>query len=95
MKASDKLPQQLVHVRCRRCRKNAGVWNGKADGTGRWQNNHRNRCRCDPPPSLPEGAELERLVAEAWLLIDPTGAKKWTFVAAKKYGGRAPKSVSK
>ena len=90
MSVLENLPYRLVHVRCRRCHKNAGVWNGRKDGTGFWQNDHVRRCRCDPPPPLPEGGELEQLVAEAWLLIDPTGAKNWTVAANAKYNGRAP-----
>ena len=95
MSLLDDLAQQLVHVRCRRCHKNAGVWKGKTDGTGSWQNDHVKRCRCDPPPPMPEGAELDRLVARAWLLIDPTGAKRWTLAANEKYNGRAPLTVSR
>ena len=90
MSVVDDLPKQLVHGRCRRCHKNAGVWNGKKDGTGSWQNDHAKRCRCEPPQTRPEGAELDALVAEAWLLIDPTGAKNWTIAANAKYNGRAP-----
>lgn len=95
MNVLENMPHQLVHVRCRRCRKNAGVWNGRKDGTGSWQNEHVRRCRCDPPPSRPEGAELDELVAQAWLLIDPTGAKKWTIAANEKYNGRAPVTLSR
>ena len=95
MNVAENMPHQLVHVRCRRCKKNAGVWNGRKDGTGFWQNNHAKRCRCDPPPALPEGVELDGLVAEAWLSIDPTGNRAWSIVANDRYNGRAPKSVFK
>lgn len=95
MNVFDFLAHQLVHVRCLRCRKNAGVWKETLSGNGFWENHHANRCRCDPPPSLPEGEELDRLVEQAWLRIDPTGAKQWTIAASKKYNGRAPVTTSR
>lgn len=68
----------LVITRCRRCKRNAGLWEDCQDGTeGAWANHHDNRCRCVPPPSRPQGAELDELVAKAWLKINPTGTKPY------------------
>jgi hypothetical protein len=61
----DDWPEPLVLVRCQRCRGTAGLWRADAQGEGEWQNDHRNRCRCDPPPELPKGRELDELVAKA------------------------------
>jgi hypothetical protein len=55
----------LLRVCCRRCSKTVATWIADADGRGDWHNEHRKRCRCDPPPPLPEGQELEKLVARA------------------------------
>ena len=44
---------------------------------GSWSHKERNRrCHCDPPPTLPAGAELDGLVAQAWRKM--------------RYDGRAP-----
>lgn len=56
----------LVRVWCRRCSKAAGLWVADSNGGGLWRNEHRHRCRCDPPPTLPQGKELDGLIARAW-----------------------------
>lgn len=61
----DYIPQPLVQAWCSRCRKPAGLWRADSSGAGAWQQHHRKRCRCDPPPPLPEGAALDRLVERA------------------------------
>ena len=61
----DKMPLPLVKTWCRRCHRPAGLWCADASGAGRWHNDHRNRCRCDPPPTLPSGAELDTEVKRA------------------------------
>lgn len=90
----DAIRFPLVHTRCRRCRKSAGVWEASRSGEGAWKNESVPRCRCDPPPAMPTGQKLERLVTAAWLKIDPTGARRWTVEANEKYGRRSPKSVT-
>jgi hypothetical protein len=62
----DKMPRSLVLVRCLRCRVTAGLFRADGSGTGSWRHDNNRRCRCDPPPKLPEGAELDELVAQAW-----------------------------
>jgi hypothetical protein len=59
------LPQALILVRCRRCHRSAAVWTEDAARHGEWRQDHRRRCRCDPPPVLPQGEKLEELAAEA------------------------------
>ena len=63
----DAMPLPLVLVRCKRCHKTAGLFSAAAERCRLLvaQGPHR-RCRCDPPPRLPEGAELDGLVAQAW-----------------------------
>jgi hypothetical protein len=61
----DGVPLALVLVRCRRCHRPAGLFCADASGTGAWRKDHHRRCRCDPPPQLPNGTELDRLVAQA------------------------------
>jgi hypothetical protein len=61
----DEFPFLLVQVNCRRCRKPVGQWRANARGEGSWSRHHRQRCRCEPPVSLPEGNDLEELVARA------------------------------
>jgi hypothetical protein len=61
----DKMQFPLVHVRCRRCHKSAGLFCADTSGAGAWQHSPRRRCRCDPPPQLPTGTELDGLVAQA------------------------------
>ena len=61
----DRMPVPMVQVWCRRCHGPAGLWCTDAYGVGAWRMDHRKRCRCDPPPALPEGTELRELVAEA------------------------------
>jgi len=56
----------LVRVWCRRCGRSAGLWVADHSGGGLWRNEHRHRCRCEPPPTLPEDQELDGLVARAW-----------------------------
>jgi hypothetical protein len=57
----DKMRLPLVQVWCRRCHGPAGLWCADATGAGVWQHHHRKRRRCDPPPTLPEGKELDEL----------------------------------
>jgi len=73
----------LVLLRCRRCRRTAGLWSADADGRGNWESHPapQRRCRCDPPPELPQGAELDGLVAQAR--------------RRKRYVGRAAVTVSR
>jgi hypothetical protein len=59
------LPEPMVLVRCRRCRRPVGVYYVEADGTGEWRRRDVLRCRCDPAPELPSGDELGKLVASA------------------------------
>ncbi len=73
------LPLPLVLVRCKRCRGLAGLFSADPSGAGAWSNDHRHRCRCDPPPQLPEGTELDGLVAQARREM--------------RYDGRAPVTV--
>ena len=70
-------PVPLIMTRCHRCKKNAGLWHGSLNGRGSWYEHHDNRCRCVPPPSRPQGAELDELVAEAWLKLGPIREPKW------------------
>ncbi len=77
----DAMPEPLVLVRCRRCHKPASLWSADASGEGEWQNPLYRRCRCDPPPELPKGEELDALVAKARL--------------SRRYDGRAGVSVSR
>ena len=56
--------KQLVAAVHTRCGKLAAVY---ADGDGwRWER----KCRCDPPPALPAGAELARHLAKAEAIIN-------------------------
>ncbi len=59
------IPRPLLLVRCRRCRKTAGLWNENLNGQGHWKNRNDDQCRCQPQPELPVGDERRRLVAEA------------------------------
>lgn len=61
----DKMPLPLVQVWCRRCHGPAGLWRADTYGIGFWHHDHRKHCRCDPPPTLPEGTELDTEVRRA------------------------------
>jgi hypothetical protein len=52
----------MVLVRCRRCHRPAGRYCEDARGVGEWHYRDREACSCDPPPVLPDGPELARLV---------------------------------
>jgi hypothetical protein len=69
----DEFPSALVQVNCRTCRKPVGLWRADSTGDGSWEQYRRHRCRCVPPVSLPEGDDLERLVARAWRSMRPDG----------------------
>ena len=78
----DAMPLSLVLVRCRRCRKTAGLFSAGSGETGSWSHKERYRsCHCDPPPTLPAGDELDGLVAQARRKM--------------RYDGRAPVVVSR
>jgi hypothetical protein len=77
----DAMPLELLKVWCRGCHRPAGLWCAAASGAGAWHKDHRRRCRCDPPPQLPEGAELDREVARAW--------------RSKRKGGKLPMNISR
>jgi hypothetical protein len=52
----------MVLVRCRRCHRPAGQYCQDARGQGEWRHRDQRFCSCDPPPVLPDGDELARLV---------------------------------
>jgi hypothetical protein len=75
------LPRPMVLVRCRRCRRPAATYWACPNGTeGEWKRRDIRPCSCDPPPRLPEGKELTKLVERA-RRSDPSD-------------GRAPVTVS-
>lgn len=80
MRGVDEIPIPLVLARCRRCRLPAGTFKAAKGGSGTWRHEGRRRCRCDPPPQLPMGTELDELVARAW--------------RGMRYDGRAVVTVS-
>ena len=53
----------MVLVRCLRCRRPVAQYFVEADGAGEWRRRDIRPCRCDPPPVLPSGDELGKLVA--------------------------------
>jgi hypothetical protein len=55
----------MVLVRCRRCRRPAGQYCEDAGGQGGWSYRDERSCSCEPPPVLPAGGELARLVKRA------------------------------
>jgi hypothetical protein len=62
----DRLPLPMVLVRCRRCRLPVGQYCEDSHGEGGWRRRDEERsCTCDPPPVLPEGDELARLLKRA------------------------------
>ena len=62
---ADRIPLALVQVWCCRCQRPAGLWCADAHGAGAWRHEYHKRCRCDPLPTVPEGTELDELVAQA------------------------------
>jgi hypothetical protein len=59
-------PDHLILVRCRGCRKPVARYCLSADGIGEWKRDfRRGPCVCGRAPTLPEGRELDRLIAEA------------------------------
>lgn len=64
-------PVPLIAARCRRCYRLHAKYlyqldgDSKDSGSGQWEFGSRNACDCDPPPVLPDGAELERLIERA------------------------------
>ena len=61
----DRIPLPMVLVRCRRCRHPAALYCEDAQGDGGWSYRDEGSCTCDPPPVLPQGDELARLLKRA------------------------------
>ena len=67
----------LVAVTCTRCYKHVATWwaqdtmdcDEHPPAEGKWVRD-RGTCRCNPPPRLPEGAELAALVEQARTRLD-------------------------
>ena len=57
------LPSPMVFVNCKRCQRTVAKYFVNAHDEGYWQPGD---CPCDPPPVLPQGRELDRLVRLAW-----------------------------
>jgi hypothetical protein len=74
------VPRPLIAARCSRCYQLAAkyYW-ADSDEQGAWESDapRRGGCKCDPPPTLPEGDELAQLIARArrkpaaWILDAP------------------------
>jgi len=60
-------PQPLIAARCKRCYQLVAKYWATSDEPGWWESvaPRRGGCTCDPPPVLPEGDELARLIARA------------------------------
>ena len=61
----DRMPFPMVLVRCRHCHRWVSLYHADAHGDGYWKRPEREPCTCDPPPVLPQGGELDRLVRRA------------------------------
>lgn len=79
------LPTYLVQIQCDRCYRRVGIWTHYSSSSPDWSG--LGRCRCDPPPKLPEGEELDALVRKAWMMIERDGLSQYT--------GRAPVKIRK
>ena len=76
------LPISLVLVKCRRCYRRVDIWIHYVGSSSGWDG--QRRCRCDPPPALPEGEELDELVKRAWTAIERDGYRNYIVSAPVK-----------
>jgi hypothetical protein len=58
----DRIPLLWVLVRCKRCHRPVAKYWEDLRGEGEWERRNEGACTCDPPPVLPQGGELARLV---------------------------------
>jgi len=78
----EAVPLPMVLVRCRRCHRPAGCYWEDARGEGNWRHRDQRFWSCDPPPVLPDGDELTRLV-------------KLARRRGHRAGGKTPVSVTR